>query len=192
MISAISRYSNSFMTVLFLVIFTVMVAISSNYPPGARFMVFVVGFPAIALCLLQLFLDARARRRGTASADGQDDLRKAEATAAKATGHSVQFDAGAMLAPEAALDPRERIRREAIVWGYFLALIAGIILFGFHLAVPVFLIFFLRLRAHASWIISLGSAALAAFILFFAFEHVLHISLHSGFITDYVMSLVSD
>ncbi len=180
------------MTLLLLVIFGAMVAIAAHYPPGARFMVFVVGFPAIALCLLQLFLDARERRRGTASSSGDAEIRRAEATASKATGHAVHFDAGAALAPGAEIDPQELLRREAIIWAYILALIIGIVLFGFHLTVPVFLALFLRLRANASWLASLGSAALAAFVLFFAFEHVLQISLHSGFVTDYIMSLVSD
>src|SRR4029453_6019586 len=39
--------SNSIMTVLLLAIFSTMVFISSGYPPGARFMTFVVGLPAI-------------------------------------------------------------------------------------------------------------------------------------------------
>ena len=42
---------------------------------------------------------------------------------------------------------RERVRREIIVWGYFLGLIAGILLFGFRIAVPIFLIAFLRFQA---------------------------------------------
>ena len=50
------------MTLLMLVIFTGMVLVAKRYPAGARFMPFVVGFPAIALCMLQLFLDARERR----------------------------------------------------------------------------------------------------------------------------------
>ena len=45
------------MTLLMLVIFTVMVGVASTYPPGARFMPYTIGIPAIALCLLQLALD---------------------------------------------------------------------------------------------------------------------------------------
>ncbi|HKP24877.1 MAG TPA: hypothetical protein VJV39_13500, partial [Dongiaceae bacterium] len=52
---------NSFTTWLawvMLAIFSTMVGIATQYPEGARFMPFVVGIPGIALCLLQLGLDA--------------------------------------------------------------------------------------------------------------------------------------
>ena len=39
-----------------------MVAISSTYPAGARFMTFVIGIPAVVLCVLQLVLDIREAR----------------------------------------------------------------------------------------------------------------------------------
>lgn len=186
MISSISKYSNSFMTILLLVIFTAMVAVSSRYPAGARFMTFVVGFPAIALCILQLFLDARERRQGEAAQNGQGDLRKAEEKVSKAVGHAVHFDIGSMMFPDADGEEQGRVRREFEAWAYFLGLIVGIIFFGFHLAVLVFLLVFLRVRAKASWVMTLGLTAAAVFALFYAFEHVLRVSLHSGFITDFV------
>jgi hypothetical protein len=190
MMSTLSKYSNSFLTVLMLVIFTGMLIIASRYPAGARFMPYVLGFPAVALCLLQLFLDARERRR-TNQAEGPTDVELAEAQVSRAVGHAVHFDVGDLLAPEASLDPDERIGREAIAWGYFLAFIAGIVFFGFHLAVPVFLIAFLRFRAKASWLMTLGLTAAACFVLFFAFEQLLHIELHKGFITERILDSIS-
>jgi len=193
--SSLSKYSNSFMTVFMLLIFTGMVLIASRYPAGARFMPFVIGFPAIALCLLQLFLDARERRlqREGADADaGLSDIEKAERQVSRAVGRPIHFDVGDLLLPqEIGMDPRVRIRREMISWAYFLGLIVGVILFGFHIAVPVFLLLFLRLRAETSWKVAIGGTALASFVLFFAFERVLHISLHPGFITDRIMDLIS-
>ena len=70
-----------------------------------------------------------------------------------------------------------------------ISLIAGIILFGFHIAVPVFLIAFLRLQAKANWRLTLGLTAFAVAVLFIVFERFLRMSLHSGFITDYVTDL---
>lgn len=49
------------MTALLLAVFTTMVALSFGFPTGARFMPLVVGIPAIALCLIQLAMDWRAR-----------------------------------------------------------------------------------------------------------------------------------
>jgi hypothetical protein len=185
MMSTLSRYSNSFMTVLMLLIFTGMVIVASRYPAGARFMPFVLGFPAIGLCLLQLFLDARERHLAKAST--KSDVEVAEEKVSRAVGHAVHFDVGNSLMGDEGLEPGEQIRRETIAWGYFLGFIIGIILFGFHLSVPVFLILFLRYRAKAGWWMTLGLTAASSFILFFAFEHLLHIPLHTGFITDAVM-----
>ena len=192
--TTLSRYSNSFMTVFMLVLFTGMVLVASRYPAGARFMPFVIGFPAIALCLLQLFLDARERRlaREGAIADaGLTDIEKAEMQVSRAAGRPIHFDVGEMLLPaEPGIEPHEQLRREAIAWAYFLALIVGVILFGFHISVPVFLLVFLRYRAETSWMVAIGSTLAASFVLFFAFEKVLHISLHTGFITDRIMDLI--
>ncbi len=186
MMSFLSKYSNSAMTLLMLLIFVTMVAVASRYPAGARFMPFVLGFPAIALCLLQLFLDARERRM-TAKTAGLSEIEKAEAQVARFVGKPIHFDVGDLLLPQTDLDPREQVRRELIAWGYFLGFIAGIILFGFHISVPIFLMLFLRLRAKASWRMTIGLTAIASFVLFFAFENVLRISLHRGFITEYLM-----
>ena len=186
--NSLSKYSNSYMTLLMLVIFTTLVLVATRYPAGARFMPFVIGFPAIALCILQLFLDARERRRaerGAAEEAGLSDLEKAELKITQAVGHQVHFDANAILMPEEhKLEPREQLRREGIAWGYFLALIGGIILFGFHIAVPVFLLTFLRFRAQTSWIAAIGSAIGASIVLFAIFEYTLRIDLFSGFVTE--------
>ena len=188
MMSTLGKYSNSFMTVFMLMIFTGMVIIASRYPAGARFMPFVLGFPAIALCLLQLFLDARERH--LARVNTKSEVEMAEDQVSRAVGHTVHFDVGNILIPDQGLDPREQLRREMIAWAYFLGLVLGIILFGFHLSVPVFLILFLRYRAQASWRLTLGLTVIASFILFFAFEQLLHIPLHTGFITDSVKDMI--
>ena len=188
MMSTLGKYSNSFMTLLMLLVFTGMVIVASRYPAGARFMPYVLGFPAIALCLLQLFLDARERH--LTKSNVKTELEIAEEQASRVVGHAVHFDVGNTLVGEEGLDPREQIRREMIAWGYFLALIIGIILFGFHIAVPVFLVVFLRYRAMASWRMTLGLTAISTIILFFAFEHLLHIPLHTGFITDAVKDML--
>ena len=190
MMSSISKYSNSFMTLFMLVIFTGMVIIASRYPAGARFMPFVLGFPAIALCLLQLFLDARERRNNAAAADQPSEVARAENQVSRAVGHKVHFDVGDILLPDQGLPPGEQLRREAIVWGYFLAFILGIILFGFHLSVPVFLVLFLRYRALVSWRLTLSLTAGVCIFLFAVFEYGLRITLHTGFITDWIMDAI--
>lgn len=177
------------MTLLMLAIFTVMVGVASTYPPAARFMPFIVGIPAIALCLLQLALDLY-RRRVPEAEDARDPLKRAEEQVARIAGRRVQFEMPSenALFTESAHDDRERVRREIVVWGYFLGLIACILLLGFRIAVPIFLIAFLRFQAEASWRSALiygGAGALAMYLLF---EKVLKVSLHTGFLTDFFVA----
>jgi hypothetical protein len=178
------------MTLAMLAIFVIMVGIASTYPPGARFMTFVVGIPAIGLCLLQLGLDLY-RRRAAAPADSRSGIEKAEEQASRFAGRRLQFAMPSenALFTESTRDPRETMWREIVVWGYFLALIAAILLLGFRISVPVFLVTFLRFQAGTSWRNTLvfgGAGSLAMYILF---EKVLRVSLHSGFLTDYLFDL---
>jgi hypothetical protein len=148
-------------------------------------MPFTVGIPAIALCLLQLALDLYRRRHPEPEGAG-DPLKQAEDQIARIAGRRVQFDMPSenALFTESTHDERERVRREAIVWGFFLALIAGVLLFGFRVAVPFFLIAFLRFQAGASWRRALAYGGLGAVAMYVLFEKVLRVSLHAGFLND--------
>jgi hypothetical protein len=176
------------MTVLMLAIFVVMVGISATYPEGARFMTLVVGIPAIALCILQLVLDLY-RGRAAAVEDTRSTLQRAEDQVARIAGRRVQFDMPSENAmfTDTDRDPRDTVRREVVVWGYFLALIASVLLFGFRITVPVFMIAFLRFQAGASWRNALLLGGIGALLMHILFERVLRITLHSGFLTDIVM-----
>ena len=76
------------MTLVMLAIFTAMVGVATTYPPAARFMPFVVGIPAIALCLLQLALDLYRRRAPEAGETGER-LKAAEDQVARIAGRRV-------------------------------------------------------------------------------------------------------
>jgi hypothetical protein len=155
-------------------------------------MTFVVGLPAIALCLLQLTLDARDRRRSAGPERGPSELEIAQQQVAQKVGHAVQFDVtAASIADEGApLDPHTKLRRELVVWGYFLALIGGVLLFGFHIAIPVFLFAFLRFQAGAKWTTTLLLTVIATAAIYFAFERVLRVPLHPGFLADQINALL--
>jgi hypothetical protein len=89
---------------------------------------------------------------------------------------------------ETNLETRETVRREVIVWCYFLGLIAGILLFGFHVTVPIFLIAFLRFQAETSWRSALIFGGAGAIVMFVLFEKVLRVALHAGFVTDFIVN----
>lgn len=153
------------MNLLMLAIFVGMVGVASQYPPQARFMPLVVGLPGIGLCLLQLVLDWRAQR-ATGNAAATADLQGT---------------------PEAHNEQARAAGRERALWGWFIGLVASLVLFGFWLTIPVFLVAFLRYAAKESWRFSLalGAGGTAAFTL--VFHQVLAVVLHSGFITDLVV-----
>lgn len=183
----LAKYANSAMTLVMLGIFLAMVAIASRYPAEARFMPFVVGIPPILLCLLQLVLDARERRRA-APDTMPSDLEQAQDKVSRMVGHRVEFDVGALPgATEAQLPPAETVRRELILWGYFLGFIGGILLFGFWAAIPLFLVSFLRFQAKTTWRTALLLGIGASVALFLVFERGLKVQVHRGFVTNAVL-----
>lgn len=178
------------MTFVMLAIFTTMVGIATTYPPGARFMVFVVGIPAIGLCLLQLAIDLARRRVPSAE---ENALQDAEDQVSRIAGRRVHFEmpSDSGLLPETVLEPRERLRREIVAWSYFIGLIGGILLFGFRITVPLFLVAFLRFQARTGWRAALLYGVGGAMAMYLLFEKLLRVSLHTGFITEFVLDRIS-
>jgi hypothetical protein len=189
------KLSNSIMTGVMLAIFVALVWTASGYPEKARFMPFVIGLPAIALCLLQLLLDARERRRVAEVADGRSDFAKAEEKVSQLVGRQVHFDVAHQEMPSGERDgempEREKVRREVMLWGWFLGFIAAILLFGFWISIPIFLVTFLRFQAKATWRMALGLGVVGSVCLYFAFEKGLRVSPHPGFVTPQIVSMVT-
>ena len=183
------KLSSLIMTIVMLTIFVVFVFIASGYPANARFMPFVVGLPAIGLCLLQLLLDMRERRRVAAAADHRSAFEKAQETVSRIAGRQVEFEVAheqpAIVETDVPAEG-ETVRRELVLWGYFLGFIGGILLFGFWVAIPVFLVAFLRFQAKSSWRTSLVMGVAASIAFFLIFEKGLRVSVHPGFLTEYV------
>jgi hypothetical protein len=164
---------HSTMTAVMLVIFTGLVWVASSYPPDARFMPYIVGFPAIGLCILQLVVDAR-RRPGTGGI-----------AAGGTAGETAPADE-----PDHQLSPKETLHREIVLWAYFLAFVGGVLLFGFWVSIPLFLVTFLRFQAKATWRTTLLLAFSATAILYLVLEQTFRIELHRGFATEYWLEMV--
>lgn len=180
----LAKYADSVLTLVMLAIFVTAVVLASDYPEGARFMPFVVGIPGIALCLLQLALDVRDRGRAGAETDSRSDFAKAEARISRLSGRSVEFEVAHQVLPgAAALEGGQlAVGRELAVWAYFLSLIGGVLVFGFWVTIPVFLVVFLRLHAGARWRTALLLGLGGSIILYAVFEKGLKVPLHRGFI----------
>ena len=78
-------------------------------------------------------------------------------------------------------------RRELVLWGSFLGLITSLLLFGFYVTIPLFLIAFLRGYAKESWRFSLALSAGGSMLLALVFDVGLGVVLHKGFLLEPVL-----
>lgn len=81
---------------------------------------------------------------------------------------------------------KTNVRRELVLFGYFVGLVAGVLLFGFWLTIPVFLIVFLRLHERDSWMFAISLTAASWLVIYLIFDQLLGIVLHAGFLTEYL------
>lgn len=145
----------TWVTLAMLAIFATMVVIAWGYPPRARFMPFVVGLPAIGLCLLQLVLDLGAARRERLG-EGPAPLEEEE------------FG-------------RHTAWAELRTWAYFVAFIGAVLAFGFVVAAPVLILVYLWREAQVRPLIAAGAAAVFMLVMHLMFERLLGFVLHPGF-----------
>ena len=149
--------SNILWTLVMMSIFVVMVAIAWDYPPTARFLPFVIGIPGIVLTVLQLAIDIRDSRKVTEKGPGdtRSDLEKLQDEVSKRVKGDVELEIAHETLQVVAADRTDastsRIHREMVFFGYFIGLVAGVLLFGFWLTIPVFLVIFLRLHERENW-----------------------------------------
>jgi hypothetical protein len=181
------------MTFVMLAIFVVMVAVASTYPAGARFMPFVVGIPAILLCLLQIALDIRNARQADEPKDRRSEMEIAQERMSQMTGRQMSFEA-ANIAPEITVSENPTgvaQSREFIIWLYILALVAGILLFGYTASIPIFIALFLRWEAKCAWGKAVLYSAIGSTILLYVFAYVLKFQLHKGFLTEQLIDFLT-
>lgn len=166
-----------------LVMFVAMVAIAWSYPAGARFQPFVIGLPAIALCILQIVLDlTQSRGKAVGTSAGGNEFARAEAEISKATGRKVEFEvAHAQLPQEEKLSAEGELGREIAVWLFFLGFIGGVMAFGFWIAIPVFLFTFLTVRGGVRIPKALLMTIIGTMVFYVMFEMVLRVKVHEGF-----------
>jgi hypothetical protein len=173
-----SRFSTA-VTVVMLTIFVVMVAVAATYTEKARFMPFVVGLPAIGLCLLQLAIDLRGAHRARLAASVSAPARRQQPRERDAA----SLESPASMAMHAELGPPS-VASEIRAWAYFVAYIAGVVLFGFHVAVPILVAVYLFLEAKRSALVAGSAAATFTLAMHLMFERLLEFRLHEGFLTE--------
>jgi hypothetical protein len=183
-------HGRTLFSILMFSIFFVMVILAWDYDWPANFLPFVMGFPGMALTLLQITIDIR----GFITAKGQIDPRTDfERYMAELTSHTegLELDYAKeqveTLVEDHSMVAKSRNRQEMILFGFFFFLLSIVLLFGFWIGTPIFLFLFLRYYAKESLKLSLivtaGVWSVMYFILVFTLEQIIF----EGYITTYVM-----
>lgn len=162
---------STWLTIVMLVFFCVMVGLAMEFPAKARFMPLIVGIPGIALCLVQLAIDLlhspKSAFHGAPRAGIAHDVPGIE--------------------PELPEFGPHTVRQEITMWTYFVMFVAGILTVGYYVSAPIMLLTFLRRQAEASWRTSLLLAIGATVALYLIFGALLHIQLFPGFVTPWLL-----
>jgi hypothetical protein len=176
------------MTLFMFAVFATMVYVASDYPAGARFMPYVVGIPALILCVLQFALDMRAPP--PAPRDDRSDMEKAEALVSQMTGRRMEFEA-TQIAPGVTVSENPTAvaeNREFVIWGYIIGFLIAILALGFYIAVPLFILFYMRTEAKVSWSKAALYTAIGCAVILGALTFGLKLQLHPGFLTELALS----
>lgn len=177
-------------SLLVLGFFVVMVTVALAYPAKARLMPLVIGIPGIAFSLLQLCLEIRAAMRVVAKPrDARSEFEKYQDEINRFAGDTkVSLDIikeePTMTVTEAPMDAAEEARRLKVMFSYFFATVAGVIVFGFWVTIPVFLVCFLRFVEKDSWKFALMVAGIATAGIYVLFELVMHMFLFRGLLYE--------
>ena len=145
----------------------VFLVLSLDYQPRARLVPLIIAVPTLLLTLLQLLIDmvpAVARRFSFLQ---EYDL--------------FGIDTGRAAAPsEAPAGSANVYRRELNFASWLLLLMALIYFLGYLVAIPLFLVLFLRLRSSESWTTTLSITAVTWAFVYVVFIVVMGAPLHEG------------
>ena len=183
-------HGRTLFSILMFSIFFVMVILAWDYSWPANFLPFVMGFPGMALTLLQITIDIR----GFIAAKGQIDPRTDfEKYMAELTSHTegLELDYAKeqveTLVEDHSMVAKSRNQQEMILFGFFFFLLSIVLLFGFWIGTPIFLFLFLHYYAKEtvklSLMITAGVWSVMYFILVFTLDQIIF----EGYITTYVM-----
>lgn len=146
-----------------------------RYSFTAKIVPFIVGVPALGLITLQLmihFIPAFSKKwekltRGKNSSIEDETGKKRE------------------IIPTTDISEKEiskKRNKEINIFTWVVGLMGGIYLFGYLIAVPLFIFLFLKIRASSTWLLSITLAILMEILVYVAFMTILRIPLYKGLI----------
>ncbi len=182
-------HGRTLFSILMFSIFFTMVLLARDYSWPANFLPYVVGFPGIALTLLQISIDIR----DFISAEGKIDPRtEFEKYMAEISSHTEGLELdytkeqAEVLVQDHSMVAKTRNRQEMVLFGFFFFLLAIVLLFGFWIGTPIFLFLFLRYYSQETVKLSLMITAGVWFSMYFVLVIVLEQIIFEGHITNYI------
>jgi Na+/proline symporter len=77
-------------------------------------------------------------------------------------------------------------RRTAVAIGWIAGFFAAIVLLGFPLAVPLFMVLYLKLQGREGWIVSLALTAVVWALFYGLFDRLLHLPFPAGWVQQWL------
>ncbi len=185
-------HGRTLFTMLMFAIFAGMVLIAHGYSWPANFLPYVIGIPGMGLTLLQLVLDVHNYHKQGGKIDPRTSFERYMAEIMERTGGKVRMDVAEgtqlqTLVEDPSTTARSRNKREALLFGYFFSLIGLVLLFGFWLGYPIFMLAFLRYYARESWKLAAILTAGSWVVMYGIISVLLQQILFEGFVTTYVV-----
>lgn len=183
-------HGRTLFSMLMFSIFAVMVYVAWGYSWPANFLPFVIGFPGMALSLLQICIDVKDFFSAKGNIDPRTDFEKYMAELSEHTG-GLELDYAKekveTLVEDHSMVAKSRNRQELILFGYFFFLLAMVLFFGFWIGAPIFLLLFLRFYARESWKLSLMITGGVWASMYFVLVILLSQVIWEGHITKYII-----
>ena len=82
--------------------------------------------------------------------------------------------------------PKDGARRSAVAIGWMLGFFAAIVLLGFPLAVPLFVLLYLRLQGGEGWVVSIVTTAAVWGFFYGLFDRLLHLPFPAGWLLSFL------
>ncbi len=149
------------LTLILLMAFSLMVAMTFQYPAEARLVPVAVGLLGIALCVVQLAFESALK-----------------------AGFALRFRSAPKIGRlEEFSDSPERgtVQSELRMWRHFLVFVATLLVFGFYIAVPMMVFSYLWRQARVRWPYALVAAFGATAALYLIFAGIFRFVLFPGF-----------
>lgn len=183
-------HGRTLFTMLMFSIFFVMVLLAIPYSWPANFLPFVIGFPGMALALLQICLDVRDFYAVKGQVDPRTDFEKYMAELSEHTG-GLELDYAKeqveTIVEDHSVVAKSRNRQELILFGWFFFLLGIVLLFGYWIGTPIFLFLFLRYYSKESLKLSLMITAGVWVSMYFVLVILLEQIIFEGFVTQFIV-----